>query len=102
PPEEGARESVYFNTVSPGYFETVGTRLIAGRGFGWHDSRSAPRVAVVNESLARHLFGGQNPIGRVITMGRNANRADLEIVGLARDAKYQRLQEATRHLKYLP
>ena len=97
-----AAEAVFFNAVSPGYFATVGTALISGRDVGWSDARTAPGVAVVNESLARSLFPGRSPIGHRITIGRNAARKDLEIVGVVRDAKYQRLQEPTRRIAYLP
>ena len=57
---------------------------------------------IVNDALARRFFPGQNPIGRRISIGRNASRRDLRIVGIAQDAKYQRLQEAERSIAYLP
>jgi len=101
-PPDGAVEDVFFNAVSPGYFETVGTRLVAGRGFDWRDGRSAARVAVVNETLSRTRFRGQSPIGRRFTMNRGAQRRDIEIVGVVGDAKYQRLQETTLEIAYLP
>src|SRR5262249_39657197 len=97
-----APDAVFFNAVSPGYFETVGTRLLAGRGFAWRDRNGSPRVVVVNESLARRAFGNQNPIGHRITIGLDPARRDLEIVGLVQDAKYQRLQEAMQAIAYLP
>jgi putative ABC transport system permease protein len=99
-PEQG--RYVYFNAVSPGYFRTVGTRLLQGRDFVPGDGPASMRVVIVNESLARRFFAGQNPIGRRITIGRHASRRDLEIVGLVQDAKYQRLQEADRSIAYLP
>jgi predicted permease len=98
---ESSRE-VHFNTVSPGYFATVGTRLLRGRDFSAADNASGPRVAIVNESLARKFFPGDNPIGRRISIGRDARRQDLEIVGLVTDAKYQNLQEPARTIAYLP
>ena len=101
PPDDGW-ETVFFNAVSPGYFETIGTRLVAGRGFTWHDGQSAPRVVIVNEALGRAAFGTPNPIGRRITIGLNASRRDLLVVGVAQDAKYQRLQEPVRPIAYLP
>src|SRR5205823_5073794 len=54
-----APEAVFFNAVSPGYLETVGTRLTAGRDFRWTDHRAAPPVAIVNEALVRSVFGGR-------------------------------------------
>ena len=102
PPPDDGRETVFFNAVSPGYFEAVGTRLVTGRGFTWHDSLDAPRVVIVNEALARAAFGSQHPVGRRITVGLNPARKDLFVVGVVRDAKYQRLQEPVRPIAYLP
>ena len=101
PPDDG-RETVFYNAVSPGYFEAVGTRLVAGRDFSWHDGPTAPRVAMVNEALARMAFGSQHPVGHRITIGLNAARKDLLVVGVVRDAKYQRLQEPVRPIAYMP
>jgi putative ABC transport system permease protein len=97
-----APDATFFNAVSPGYFDTVGTALVSGRDVRWTDTQTAPRVAIVNESLARAYFPGQSPIGHRITIGLAAARKDLEIVGVVRDAKYQRLQEPTRRIAYLP
>ena len=99
-PEDG--RYVYFNAVSAGYLRTVGTRLLQGRDFGPGDTGTGTRVAIVNDALARRFFPGQNPIGRRISIGRNASRRDLQIVGLVQDTKYQRLQEAPRSIAYLP
>jgi predicted permease len=97
-----APDATFFNAVSPGYFDTVGTALVSGRDVRWTDTRTSPRVAIVNESLARAYFPGQSPVGHRITIGLAAARKDLEIVGVVRDAKYQRLQEPTRRIAYLP
>ena len=98
----GQTQYVYFNAVSPDYFRTVGTALVRGRGFDHRDVDGASRVVIVNESLARHFLPGQDPIGRRITIGRSASRQQLAIVGVVRDAKYQRLQEEARSIAYLP
>ena len=92
----------FFNSVSPAFFKTLGTRLIAGRDFDWSDTPGAERVAIVNETLAARLFPEQNPVGHRITVGRDASRENLLIVGVVADAKYQRLQEPTRSIAYLP
>jgi len=106
PPEREVRhdapDATFFNAVSPGYFDTVGTALVSGRDVSWTDTRTAPHVAIVNESLARAYFPGESPIGHRITIGLAAARKDLEIVGVVRDAKYQRLQEPARRIAYLP
>jgi ABC-type lipoprotein release transport system permease subunit len=94
-------QSVHFNAVSPGYFATLGIRLVAGRDFERRDDGRAASVVIVNESLVRRFFADGRALGRRITMGRNDGRRDLEIVGIVADAKYQRLQEATRSIAYL-
>jgi predicted permease len=92
---------VYFNGISPRYFDTVGMQLRRGRDLADTDTASSPRVVIVNESLARQFFPGQDPIGRRISIGRAAARKDLEIVGIVQDAKYRTLQEPPRHIAYL-
>ena len=97
----GKPESMLMNRVGPGFFETVGLPLSAGRGIGVQDAAGAPPVGVVNEAAVRTFFKGQNPIGRhVVTSGRN--RMSIEIVGIARDAKYNSLKQNTRPTIYLP
>src|SRR5262249_5585692 len=56
-----------FNRVSPGYFATMGTRLLAGRDIDAHDTRESPEVAVVTEMFARRFFGGANPVGKTLS-----------------------------------
>ena len=92
---------VYFNGVSPGYFTTVGMRVRRGRDLSDTDSANSPKVAIVNESLARRFFPTGDPIGRHISIGRAANRKDLEIVGVVQDAKYRNMQEPQRNIAYL-
>ena len=91
-----------FNAVSPGYFHTLGTPLIAGRDIAWTDRLGAPRVVVVSESLARAAFGARPAIGRRISIGLHASRRNLEIVGVVGDAVYRRLQEPAPRTAFLP
>ncbi|NOT59602.1 MAG: ABC transporter permease [Acidobacteria bacterium] len=72
--------------VSPGFFATVGTPLLAGRDFTAQDGETAPQVAILSETMARFFFGNENPIGkRFNAMGGTG--FPLEIVGVAKDAK---------------
>ncbi len=75
---------VQWTYISPGYFETMGIRRIAGRDFDERDSRLAPKVAVVNEALVRELFHGQNPVGRKIALPE-ARAEWREVVGVVAD-----------------
>jgi putative ABC transport system permease protein len=95
-------EYTYFNAVSPGFFDTTRTRLVAGRDFGPGDDATAPRTVIVNEALAKAYFPDQSPLGHRVSVGRHEGRQDLTIVGIASDAKYQQLQESTRRIAYLP
>jgi putative ABC transport system permease protein len=93
---------VYFNAITPRYFRTLRLALLEGRDFAETDNGGAPRVVIVNAALARRFFAGASPIGRRITIGKNKSRADLQIVGVVQDSKYQRLQEETRSIAFLP
>ena len=100
---EGAEpKSILINRVGPGFFETIGLPLVAGRGLGLQDRMGAARVAVVNEAAVRQFFGGQNPIGRYVRMGGFLRPDPIEIVGVARDSKYATLKGASRPIIFLP
>jgi predicted permease len=101
-PTQPGQAQVYFNSISPAYFETIGMSLVAGRSVADSDGATGVKVAVVNETLVRRFLPGQNAVGRRLTIGRNANRQDLHIIGVVRDAKYQRLQEEPRSIAYVP
>ncbi|HEX9367008.1 MAG TPA: ADOP family duplicated permease [Vicinamibacterales bacterium] len=99
-PQDQSR-SVYFNGMSPDYFETVGMSLRRGRDVRDTDTAAAPKIVIVNETLARQFFPGQDPIGHRIGIGKAASRKDLEIIGIVQDAKYRTLQEPARAVAYL-
>jgi len=78
--------------VSPGYFRTMGTGLLSGRDFSWQDDEKSPRIAVINEILARKLFGRTDVAGR-----RFRGPGGLtEIVGVVQSGKYVSLTEEPR------
>jgi predicted permease len=87
--------------VGPEYFETVGMTILRGRGITAHDDEQAPRVAVINETFARYYFGDENPIGRRFGQGHE-NSGEIEIVGVAKDAKYKSLREPALRTYYVP
>ncbi|HKF42908.1 MAG TPA: ABC transporter permease [Thermoanaerobaculia bacterium] len=84
-----------FNRVSPGYFATMGTRLLAGRDLDARDTRGTPEVAVVTETFAQRYFGGANPVGKTLAKKELAGKPDRVylIVGLVPDQKYTDLRE---------
>ncbi len=80
--------------VSPGYFRTMGTRLLSGREFSWQDDEKSTRVAIINETLARKLFGRTDAAGRRF---RSVGGGGLtEVIGVAQDGKYMNLTESPR------
>ena len=86
--------------ISPGYFHAAGTTLLAGRTFTWHDDEHAPRVAVINEELARKTFGSVgNAMGRYF---KKRDGARLQVVGIVEDGKYNRLAEDQLPAMFLP
>jgi putative ABC transport system permease protein len=94
----------YFNFVSPGYFGTVRTPLLAGRNFNAGDTQTAPRVAVVNEILARRFFPNGDALGKYFRVhtGPGDPAPPIQIVGLAKDAKYESLREEAHPTAYFP
>ncbi|MCX6631390.1 MAG: ABC transporter permease [Candidatus Solibacter sp.] len=92
PPKEDEDMNPWFDTVSPGYFRTMGIPLLAGRDFTGRDRIGAPRVAVVNHVFANYYFKDENPLGRRFGLGRGS-KADIEIVGVVRGAKYSKVDE---------
>jgi predicted permease len=84
--------------VSSAYFDTVGMRIVSGRGFTPDDREDTPRVAVVNEALARSPFGRGDVIGRQVTVDDvmfDVKDAPFTVVGVVRDSKFNDLREAS-------
>jgi predicted permease len=90
--EFAAKNRTWRLTVDGRFFETMQIGLLQGRTFTRGDGPNAPRVAIVNESLARQLFGNTDVIGRRLVMGLQADAPDYAIVGLVRDARYTSLR----------
>jgi predicted permease len=95
-------EQVPFNVVGPGFFETVGIHLLAGREFGEQDQFASPSVAIVNRTFARKFFEGKNPVGRRFGNSGYGSEEQIEIVGMIADAKYGDLREGATPMFYLP
>ncbi len=91
-----------FTSVSPGYFAAVRIPVVDGRGFTTVDRMGAPAVAVVNQTLARRLWPGENPVGKHLNFGGLTRGVPTEIVGVAADAKYHSLGEEPVPMIYVP
>jgi predicted permease len=101
PPEGREAHMVDRATVSAGFFEAAGVRVLRGRNFASNDLPDSRRVVIVNEALAERFFPGQDPLGRMLRRP-GANDEDLEIVGVASTAKIRSLGEAPRPFVYVP
>jgi predicted permease len=87
-PVANEQQPTVFTTIaSPSYFKAMGIPLKAGRPFNERDRMGAPLVTLVNETLARRYFPGENPIGKIINIGVMARPADFEIVGVVGDVR---------------
>jgi putative ABC transport system permease protein len=103
-PIELADRGVFVNLVSPEWFKTYGTRMIAGRDFTPEDRQGSQHVIIVNEAFARKFTGGQNPIGRRVREPARPSspNPEREIVGYVADAFYRSLREPVPPTMYLP
>lgn len=91
-----------FNAVGPGFFKTMGIALMAGREFTRADAGGAPKVAIVNQAFARKFNLGANPVGKHFGLGGPGAKPDIEIVGIAQDAKYSDVKREVPPQYYLP
>jgi predicted permease len=86
--------------ISPGYFQTLGIRLRAGRDFDARDTAPSPRVVIVNETLARRLWPQRSALGQQMKIA--GEQTPYAVVAVAPDLKYRALTEATPPYYYLP
>ena len=100
-PKEGEDMNPDVNGVGPGFFATMGQPLVNGREFTVKDVAGAPKVAIINETMAKYFFGKDNPLGRHIGWGRN-EAADIEIVGVVKDSKTSTLRQEPKRFVYVP
>lgn len=109
----GESMNPFCNAVSPGYFRTMGVPFVAGRDFDQRDAVVIPpadpkapgattfRVAIVNESFAKHYYGHASPIGRRIGFGGDPGTpTPIEIIGVVKDAKYSGVRDAIPRTVY--
>jgi len=86
--------------VSPGYFQTLRIRMLAGRDFDWRDTHDSPRIAIVNEAFVHQVLRARDGIGR--HFGYGVNGLPVEIVGVVETGKYQSLTEAETPVVFQP
>jgi len=99
----GQPNEVHYNRVGPRFFETMGMRILLGRGIDLRDLNAGHPTAVVNESWARAFFPGENAVGHRLSVGGDRLKADqaYKIVGVAEDAKYERMRDVPPRTVYV-
>ena len=100
--ENSRSTEVRYNIVTPRHLETIGLRLLRGRDFSAQDTAQAPGVGIINEALARRLWGEQNPLGRVLFTRTSRGRQRVEVIGVVNDARHGSALQPPRMYLYLP
>ncbi len=98
PYEQGRGPMLDVNLISPGYFQAMGIEMRDGRSFAVQDGAEAPKVAIINETIARRFFLNENPVGHRLLIGQ----IPRAIVGVATDTRHLRLDQEVRLEVYLP
>jgi predicted permease len=94
---------VQVNEVAPDYFATMGIPLVVGRELAWKDDANAPKVAVINETMAKKFFPHRSPLGGRFGFTHGGSAVtDIEIVGVVRDSKSDTVDKQTGPFAYLP
>jgi predicted permease len=102
--DSSQKKTVDESWVSPGYFQTLETPFLAGRDFNERDTATSPKVAIVNQSFARALTHGANPVGMSFhsPVGPHQPEFVVQIVGLVKDTKYHDLRDENVAIAFIP
>ncbi|HEX2165312.1 MAG TPA: ADOP family duplicated permease [Thermoanaerobaculia bacterium] len=99
--EVGKRGSFVLQAATPGYFETLGTRILRGRAFDERDGERSPRVVVVSDGMARALWPGRDPLGRCLRIGE-PDAPCTTVIGIAEHVRSRDLFDAREHSYTIP
>ena len=102
PAENAAGNEAVYNPVTPGFFDTIGLRLVAGRLLTPSDDERGKPVLVVNEALARRLAPGGNALGVRLRLVPWLSQSEHEVVGIVRDVRQENLSDAPPPQYYVP
>jgi predicted permease len=86
--------------ISPGFFTTLGTKLLAGRDFTWHDDNTSPSVAIVNVAFTKQVLHSESAVGKRFLDGIDGHL--VEVVGVVEDGKYASLTESQMPAAFWP
>jgi putative ABC transport system permease protein len=99
-PPPGQELSTDVRVTDENYFQTIGIPVLSGRGFTEQEAKEDRRTIIINESMARQHFPGQNPIGQYLRVQMMADPQPMEIVGVVADAKYKTLEGPPHPMVY--
>jgi putative ABC transport system permease protein len=99
-PSSPEDRNVRFDQAGPGYFTDTGIPLVLGRDFSERDAAGAPRVTIINDTMAAFYFPNQNPIGRRVHVQRPSDVV-VEIIGVAKDATDHDLRDKPQRRMYV-
>jgi putative ABC transport system permease protein len=100
----GKRIDCFYNVVSSGYFQTMGTPFVSGRDFDERDRKGSVKVAIINEEFAKKIFGAANPLGRSFRTEGPAGKPDpiYQVVAVVRNAKYYEVRDDFSPVAFWP
>jgi len=98
----GHMVSPVWDRVGPGFFDSLGARILRGRAVDERDTPGAPRAAVVNRAFAGKYFPNQDPLGKRFGLGGIAHRADYQIVGMVENIRYRSLRSPAPPMFFVP
>ena len=101
PPPNEEQRAIHNDVIGPEFFAAMGLPITLGRGFTVSDTSASPKVAVINETMARRFFPGESPIG--LRFGVSPEKSgEFEVVGVVKDAKYESLRERPTSMAFYP
>jgi predicted permease len=100
--KDGENMQAFMNSPSPGYFKTMGIPILEGRDFDVRDIHADSKVAIVNQTFARHFFGDSSALGKHVANGMKPPKLDIEIIGVVADSLYEGPREGVRRQVFVP
>ena len=101
-PQKKGDDHARWDQIGPGYFSTIGIPMLLGREIGPQDAGTSARVCVINETMARFYFAGQNPIGKHVTDEFPDSHFTFQIVGVSKDDRDHQLRGEIQRRFYIP
>jgi putative ABC transport system permease protein len=101
-PTPAERPTVESRVVDPNYFETMGIPFLDGRNFNAREITEMSHVVIINETMARNYFAGENPLGKRVTIYMKGENVPCEIIGIVKDVKHHGLDIEPRAMAYWP